>query len=537
MSQNTIDRLSSSDSTKIASVVETAFKACAAGGRPSHEVAKAASESGLTLDQTKRACEALNVVMNLSHLKSNSGEKRADSFEIADPCKVAKIMFPDGLADAPKPSAEKQAFSGNEYDLGSYNDGIQAPEAQTFPSLHPMTFDSVYKRISGMVQKAACLKEQNQSAYDGLLLGIESNLRKMAGLTESIYGPSVAGISDEVLRGAVSSLVTKAASQRQPASNSELDVLVVETQAMMKAAYDLGEAVDRISGMIDDFTKSAELGINDLMAPDGANLYRPLMGLPMSDPFVNAFTRSVASSRAPKVLENFDYNPYNDPNLRQVVKTRDILKHVVTLNRLMKEDEVLSKAEPKAVIDAYNSLFSTMPSLFESPELARAALRYQVEYPGGMDFQTMISAMSSSEKLPDSTKLVNRLADEYGTKAKDNKSRFADQLSAARKSDADRTAARRQSDMAERQRLIAERTRKSERAEDNQIKGFEASDAASLKNDRLNNTKRVLEATGIGKNIPGGIDPKLESIQKALEAVQAKAISHASQQPTTTVTT
>src|SRR5690606_16717101 len=62
------------------------------------------------------------------------------------------------------------------------------------------------------------------------------------------------------------------------------------------------------------------------------------------------------------------------------------MSQAVLLNLL--NDEVLSEADPDAVIDAYNTLRSAMPEQSKDPALARVAVRQMIQY-DGIDPQTL----------------------------------------------------------------------------------------------------------------------------------------------------
>jgi hypothetical protein len=405
------DRLNPQTSQKIASAVESAFQAATEGVDPSLAVAKAATEASLNVDQTKRACEALNVTRTLSFNKTASKDDKcsAHPFDIADPDKVISIMYPDGVPEREKtPDYEKEAFyNDSAYDLDDF--GKSAFESiyscgdldDPTADLTPVTFDSVYKKIASRIDAGRTVLDRVTTEYDNLLVGIERNLNKIASQVETIYGSSVADIDDEVLRGAVSSMITKTASERPAtgATNRELDLLVDDTNKMMQRVSGWEKLAAAVSDAVEDMVKIADTPKLQTLVERGPEAFRPIMGRAATDRTINSrLIEPLISTNYQNISDNLAYNPYTDPAFIDVLNSRQALKSAVGLTRLMRDDPVLNRAGPERVISAYNSIFSDMPGLFNNPEMARSALRQHIEY-GSIDHPTMAQLKKIEEGL------------------------------------------------------------------------------------------------------------------------------------------
>lgn len=86
--------LSKSDEQKALTALETAIEHVGEGMTPNDALTKVAEENKLTAQMTQRMIEAYNVSKTLSHLKNADGEKRADSFAVADPNVILGKLFP-----------------------------------------------------------------------------------------------------------------------------------------------------------------------------------------------------------------------------------------------------------------------------------------------------------------------------------------------------------------------------------------------------------------------------------------------------------
>jgi hypothetical protein len=78
---------------QLLSSMESAIKKANSGMDPNEAIAKTANEQGLSPEFACRMVEAFNTSKTIKHLKDNEGEKRADTFGIADKEKVLKLMY------------------------------------------------------------------------------------------------------------------------------------------------------------------------------------------------------------------------------------------------------------------------------------------------------------------------------------------------------------------------------------------------------------------------------------------------------------
>ncbi len=414
------DKLSPANRTKIANVVEAAFKASQGGENPTQALVKAASEAGLTLQQTKRACEALNVSSTLYFNKTAALEDKARSFDIADPDLIKSAMFP---SECPKKEASYGVNSGA-YDLGEYK--VDLGELEMAPVAIPEdTAETIYKRASDALLSGVSALNQAEAQELKAVRDVEHKLEKIAGMVGGLYGDSSASIGDEDIRDYINGMITKAASSRPSKDPSNLlNSAIDDLKDLFKVAGECGTITAEVRQEVEGLKKlSADtryMALGDEASPiktkigpmDMAKFINPVMA-----PLIYNATQS--NKARGTIRDNFAYNPYNDEKFRDVVQTRSMLQNAVMLSNMMKDDPVLNKAEPKNVVGAFNNIFATTPQLADNPELTRAALRYSVEY-GGMDFPTMLSAMKDADKLGSDKKTIAELSGKMGEKNKGN---------------------------------------------------------------------------------------------------------------------
>lgn len=418
-------QISKEDREKIASVVETTFKAASEGKDPTETLASEATKEGLTVDQTKRAAEATNVSITLAYNKTASAEDRARSdFEIVSPDAVLDKMFPK--------KANKREIKYPEPSESSY-ELCESKEASLSlldvePDYFEISEEALYKKASDSIRKGESVLEEVRNIETSLLHKSEECLSKIASMVDGLYGDTSASIEDIEIREYVNEMISKSASE-QPAKepSSLLSQAVNDLKSLLKQASDQSSIVEAVEEELNTLKKlSADmLSGNPADGPIPTNIGTVNIA-GMVNPAIGAFlrTRTQNPGAQRQIKDNFRYNPFNDEAFRDVVQTREMLQNAVMLSNLINEDEVLKNADPKKVINSFNDIFSGMPQLANNPELTRSALRYAVEY-GGMDFPTMIGIMKdvnttkATGTLKSTQSLVQELAqeaDEKGSK-------------------------------------------------------------------------------------------------------------------------
>ena len=410
-------RLTQSTKNKIASVVETTFKAASNGSDATQALAKAASKAQLTKEQTKRACEAANVSLTLGHYKAHDGAEKAASFDTVDTDKVDNLMFPTSNVDAEvekKPSGDGEV---SEYDLGAYvkeetqiEDDIDMKEVCKEASV----------KIASALNSGELISRRIGETMAVLTSELDNELSKVAGMVNGLYGDSVNSIEDEAVKAIVSTRITKFASEKKASEQSrDLSESIEYIDYLLKEASAVTSAQEAFLGDLEEFKKQAavEFGSPNLL---------PSIPLPggrlanqMSNSIVGGFVGSRLRGGRKDIVGNYKYNPYDDNLLRDYMSSRDSLRSAVMMSELMNEDDVLKRAEPKDVIGAYNRTFGTDSSLNNSPELVRSALRQSIEY-GGIDLPTMLSL--EKERIKDTDNSTGARLDTLASGNRDQKS-------------------------------------------------------------------------------------------------------------------
>ena len=386
---------------KIANVVEATFKAATDGKDPTEVLAKEATNAKLTVEQTKRACEATNVSITLAYNKSCAGEKRASSdFEIVSIDDVLGKMY----AREPVKKTASYDVSDDAYSLtASKEDTIDfGMPSKTFKR----SYSEVYKQASDALRAGQALLDEAETQETATLHKAEDQLAKIASMVEGIYGDTAASIEDTEIREYVNGMINKFASERPAQEPSSLLVTAVDSlKDLLKQASEQSETTAEVRQEVEGLKKlSADLNMLSGDPADGpinTNFkIGPLDMATMLNPAIGGFLKMKTQSPQARrqIRENFAYDPTSDEKFRDVVQTREMLQNAVMLNSLMKNDKILGKADPKKIVNSFNSIFAGMPQLTNNPELTRSALRYAVEY-DGMDFPTMMSMIKDVDKL------------------------------------------------------------------------------------------------------------------------------------------
>ena len=415
-------RISEEARNNIAAVVNETFKAASEGVDPTKVLAKEATSRQLNKEETKRAIEASNVQMTLEYNKNASAADRAKSdFEIVKHDEVFDLMFPKEAKKKCKKTKKPEADAYELTETKEANLSLLDSEVE----LVELSEEQMYTKIASAIQKGEACLEEAQIQETAALHSVEKALDKVARMVEGLYGDSSASIEDEEVREYVNGMISKSASERPAREPSSLLVTATEElQRLLKEAAEKSDITAEVQQEVEGLKKIAadESTFNPLSGnPADGPIATPRLGkfdvARMVNPAVGTFLKMTTQTPGAQkqIRDNFAYNPTKDKNFLDLVATRETLKNAVMLSSLMRNDEVLKKADPKKVISSYNDIFTGMPQLTNNPELTRSALRYAVEY-GGMDFPTMMGMVKDVDKMQGSMKSTNQRISEQSDK-------------------------------------------------------------------------------------------------------------------------
>ena len=141
-----VNVISSTQEKKLLGAMESAISLTNSGTAPNEAIAKTANDNGLSPEFACRMVEAFNTSKTIKHLKDNDGEKRAETFDIADKESVLKLMY-----SPTEKSVEKAAYSAPfkfdfnkpEVDIGHLEKVAAEVAAEGLPGYEDMDFKTL----------------------------------------------------------------------------------------------------------------------------------------------------------------------------------------------------------------------------------------------------------------------------------------------------------------------------------------------------------------------------------------------------------
>ena len=177
--------LSKSDEQKALTALESAIELVGEGAPPNEAITKVAQESKLTAQMTQRMIEAYNISKTLHHLKTADGEKRADTFPLADPAVILNAMFPNA---PPTEQAKAASALHPDYIIGGVSgDFMKAAHAVELPPMvakPPLPYEgdpaARVKRAFDTRNNLIALQKKNASAARNAYYGMLQMVDKIA---------------------------------------------------------------------------------------------------------------------------------------------------------------------------------------------------------------------------------------------------------------------------------------------------------------------------------------------------------------------
>jgi len=150
-----VNVISTTKERQLLTSMESAIKKANDGMEPNEAIAKTANDQGLTPEFACRMVEAFNTSKTIKHLKDNEGEKRADTFGIANKEAVLKLMY--------DPKEEKQA---NVLTSDAYKFNFNAGQTKIAESLEKVASSTTASKQAKVRPLATTTIKQANSQLD-----------------------------------------------------------------------------------------------------------------------------------------------------------------------------------------------------------------------------------------------------------------------------------------------------------------------------------------------------------------------------------
>ena len=382
-----IEKMSKQQEVEFVDAVTHAIKLANDGMAPNVALAKVASDEGWNKHFIKRAVEAFNTSKAIKHRKTAQGEAKAASFEIADPEVIIKTLYPDNVQ---APAEVKQAEWAPT--------GMDMEETRIFDLEHAPTLshDSTkgYQKDIEMLMKRACdeqhrqevvvadLRQKAASARLKMINGIQKlsayfrlNTHEPFDRVESAllqFDKSAKCVMDTVwdMSKRASFKVDKRASG--PA----------KVQYKDKTPYTLvGEILESKEAYARAIVKcaAADQELKTYKVELRERMEKIAVGGGTLAPFMLGMVLPKGSTEALKSMTTTGPTSPEDITSVQFDAERKGIQTQMMLHDFMKHDEVLSKADPRKLVQAYNDIASVAPRAADSPLIMRGLLRKSVE--------------------------------------------------------------------------------------------------------------------------------------------------------------
>lgn len=393
-----VDVMTKEQEGKLVDSVMDAITLTNGGMHPNDAIVKIASDRGYNQNYIRRMVEAFNVSKSLKHHKSASGEARTSSFDIADPSVILAKLYPD---DVVSPAAVKQAAwepAGTDMQETRIFMLDRAPRkdmpvsAGVFTHDGP-TFDILMKRACNELYRKERVLEDLRHNMAADRMTLLANIDKLAsyfktvdhepfarveGAAMSYFGNGIKPMMDTVWRLArgASFGEKRASCATRPSRlvdktpymlvDSIMDARTKYVDSAVKCAAALADVTtykDRLNVRMRLFSKFSAMAGPAVSGAVAASVNKLLSKLPP--------TTSTVGDELPGLT--YDVLPAAYEAERQGIHTQ------MMLHDFLRNDPVLSKADPQSVISAYNDIASLAPRAAATPVAMRALLRRAVE--------------------------------------------------------------------------------------------------------------------------------------------------------------
>lgn len=422
------------------------------GANPNDAIVKQALDNGLGPEMACRLVEAYNTSKTLNRLKSTTGEKRAESFDIADRDTVIRMLYATDGGEK-----ESSVVRYNNPSQVNFNKDRRLNKAANVMEKAAGVKESSKRQASGFAIKANALKQArgvltkvaklereakalareakekfSSDVYELSRLFTRSDRVTMAGLDDIEarllyhHGPAVKKAFDIALSMLpekqaarekraesvptsyvypLDDMIYKAAEQAtksaQEAAEAHVAYIKVEKSASL-IRREFGTKVDKAAGR----TKKADDYTDQMGATaDDDDFYEPSKGGNSSD----------EDGKNKKTIDPLDqalnfkgFGPVKKPDKPDMVfpaahegQLRSIRAKLL-LNDMLSNDPVISGYPTEDVITTYNSLAEMVPALATQPIAMRGLMASMLQRSGGLDpmeVRELLGTEESKRKL------------------------------------------------------------------------------------------------------------------------------------------
>lgn len=380
---------------------QDAVKDILQGGSPVDVMAKVANANNLSGPELDRVVEATNVNLTNHHVKTKEGSDRSCEHITLDTDEIRSAVFPtqDALMKAAS-SMRVEQVDNSAFDLDDVYSGMdKAASAEPTEAVYdPVGADAAHHIIKAATRYVTQTVSRINGQAEDLIKDFEqertklaASLRQPGSITPEDFVkfaldvvPSLADDAETLLRGiptddSLGQTTDKYASKDNKAvedDNIRHLMSTAKAYARAKFAQGLRTEITPAFDRVQDVTKSA-LNIGNALI--GA-LDRRLMPVQRMD-----------GRMADLATKKYNvYNPYDDPEFRDVVNLQDHLDQIVSLEKLRNQDPILRKSNPQELYQTYTDTFGSLPESSRNPGLVKSVLRQAMEE-GGLDPQTLMS--------------------------------------------------------------------------------------------------------------------------------------------------
>lgn len=363
------------------------------GMTPSAAIAKVASDRGYNKNFVARMVEAFNVSKTLSHLKEAKGDARASAVPLAEVDEVSHIMYPATVATPAEKSASEWVPVESLMTETRFFNLANAPrlnkkstDVHSWRSRNPdMLLRGAYGEVDYMTRRLEDLRHVKEAVKFELMDGIRKlgeyfrstrhePFERLESAARQHYGDSVIPVMDMVwsISNPGRFGEKRASAAAKVAYKDPSPYLMLENIVEKKAAYiDAEQAWNKLAAEMKAFKDSVDLRAR-LLAKSSVVDVPSVVGGVLAE-------RALSDvSLTPSLYETLlaATESLQDPNAEAERKS---IHARMMLRDFMKNDEVLSRADPNLVVQAFNELSSVAPAATESPANMRVLLRKAVE--------------------------------------------------------------------------------------------------------------------------------------------------------------
>lgn len=399
------------------------------GASPNDAVFKVATDTSLTPDFVRRLVEVFNVGRSLHHFKTASADERAAEFPLADADTVLQRMYPSAKQRAKEASeAFSSAWFAPPPNFNVYTELVQkaAAELTVPPPQVPATPEVLDRLLKRAYRQRDALRVRYEVAQGDANIAKQALGRDLQKAAEYFrqrdrmpfnevesdfvtqYGARGQAVMDTLYKWANLSRWNEKRGSVSPTPRlydptvqpyTYLETILERTRQLQKASSD----AECAKAELDEFVAA----IDSRMAKHAAvrkggypldHLFKSAAALPtlanmlfINDKVGDMFQTTPPDTTGFEAQVNRSIDPEHNRTLRAATVK-------AMLNEMLTSDPVISQHDPEQVVQAYDRLATTFPTLTSQPELLRGLLSKHLEM-GGTDPYEFMAAVDAEKKL------------------------------------------------------------------------------------------------------------------------------------------